>query len=49
MQLAKHILGEITLENNITKEDLVYSNNCVLRKPYPISVRNKVYELYYNK
>lgn len=39
MQLAKHKLGEIILENNITKKDLVYSSNCVLRKPHPISMR----------
>lgn len=39
MQLAKHNLGEIILENNITKEVLVYSSNCVLRKPYSISMR----------
>lgn len=39
MQLAKHNLGEIILENNITKKNSVYSSNRVPRKPYPISMR----------
>lgn len=51
MQLAMHNLGEVILENNITKKDLVYLNNYIFRKPYPTSTstRNVLYELYYNK
>lgn len=32
MQLAKHNVGEIIIDSNITKKDSVYSSKCVLRK-----------------
>lgn len=39
MQLAKHNVGEIIIDSNITKKDLLYLSKCVLRKVYPVFIR----------